>query len=86
MQPAYVTNDGGVARQWAEDGLGLVLRSEWDAAEAVAAGRLHRVLQNWAFDAAPVMLLVPTRKGRSPRMQALVDFLVPAARGDDLGA
>ncbi|MFH0129880.1 LysR family transcriptional regulator [Variovorax sp. EL159] len=75
IAPAYVTNDGGVARQWAEQGLGLVLRSEWDAADAIARGTLVRVLPDWQFDSAPVLLLVPTRKGRTARMQALVEFL-----------
>lgn len=81
IHPAFVTNDGGVARSWAEDGMGIVLRSEWDAAEAVAAGRLERVMADWAFGAAPVLVLVPTRKGRTARAQALVSFLVDAMRG-----
>lgn len=76
ISPAYVTNDGAVARQWAEQGMGLVLRSEWDAAEAVARGTLVRVLADWAFDSAPVTLLVPNRKGRTARVQAVVEFLV----------
>ena len=76
ISPAYVTNDGGVARQWAEQGLGLVLRSEWDAADAVARGTLVRVLADWQFDSAPVTLLVPSRKGRTARVQAVVEFLV----------
>ncbi|WP_295982283.1 LysR family transcriptional regulator [uncultured Variovorax sp.] len=76
ISPAYVTNDGGVARQWAEQGLGLVLRSEWDAADAIARGTLVRVLADWEFDSAPVTLLVPTRKGRTARVQAVVEFLV----------
>ncbi len=85
IQPAFITNDGSVARQWAEDGLGLVLRSQWDAAGAVAAGRLARVMDDWAFGAAPVVLLVPTRKGRSPRTQAFVQFMVEAASGARAG-
>lgn len=76
ISPAYVTNDGGVARQWAEHGMGLVLRSEWDAAEAIARGTLVRVLADWQFDSAPVTLLVPSRKGRTARVQAMVEFLV----------
>jgi len=79
VNPAFITNDGSVARQWAEDGMGLVLRSQWDAATAVAAGRLERVMADWTFGAAPVVVLVPTRKGRSPRTQAFVSFLVEAA-------
>lgn len=77
IAPAYVTNDGGaVARQWAEDGMGFVLRSEWDAAAAVAAGRLARVMADWDFGTAPVVVLVPTRKGRSARTQALLSLFV----------
>jgi DNA-binding transcriptional LysR family regulator len=79
INPAFVTNDGSVARQWAEDGLGLVLRSQWDVAEALATGRLEQVMADWEFGAAPVVVLVPTRKGRSARAQALVSFLVEAA-------
>ncbi|MFC4273802.1 LysR family transcriptional regulator [Achromobacter aloeverae] len=75
ISPAYSTNDGAVARDWAEAGLGLVLRSEWDAAEAIAQGKLVRVLPEWHFGNAHIMLLVPTRKGRSARLQALVEFL-----------
>uniref|UniRef100_UPI0039F0645C LysR family transcriptional regulator n=1 Tax=Bordetella sputigena TaxID=1416810 RepID=UPI0039F0645C len=74
ISPAYSTNDGVVARQWAEEGLGLVLRSEWDAADAVAQGRLVRVLADWQFDSAPIVLLVPTRSGRTARVQALIEF------------
>lgn len=75
IAPALTTNDGGVARHWAEQGLGLVLRSEWDAADAVARGSLVRLMPDWAFDSAPIMLLVPSRKGRSARVQALVEFM-----------
>ncbi|WP_083253964.1 LysR family transcriptional regulator [Pandoraea sp. ISTKB] len=76
--PACTTNDGSVAREWAEQGLGLVLRSEWDTREAVAAGRLVRVLADWDFESAPVTLLVPTRRGRTARLQALMAFLEDA--------
>ncbi len=73
---AFTTNDGSVARRWAEEGLGLVLRSQWDVADAVAAGKLVRLLSDWDFGSAPVIALVPTRKGRSLRIQALLSYLV----------
>ena len=38
-------------------------------------GSLVRVLKDWEFDSAPVVLLVPTRKGRTARVQALIEFL-----------
>jgi DNA-binding transcriptional LysR family regulator len=72
---AFSTNDGSVARRWAEDGLGLVLRSQWDVADAVASGKLVRLLGEWDFGSAPVIALVPSRKGRSSRVQALLNFL-----------
>lgn len=79
IHPAFISNDGSVARAWAEDGLGLVLRSQWDAETAIAAGRLQRVMADWSFGSAPVVVLVPTRKGRSARAQALVGFLLKSA-------
>jgi DNA-binding transcriptional LysR family regulator len=75
VTPAFTTNDGSVARRWAEEGLGLVLRSQWDVADAVAAGKLVRLLSEWDFGSAPVIALVPTRKGRSLRIQALLSYL-----------
>ncbi|WP_426135015.1 LysR family transcriptional regulator [Pseudomonas sp. PWP3-1b2] len=75
IEPALLSNDGSVARRWAEQGLGLVLRSQWDVSDAIANGSLVRVLAPWSFDSAPINLLVPSRKLRSPRVQALVAFL-----------
>ena len=80
VEPALLSNDGSVARRWAEQGLGLVLRSQWDVSDAVASGSLVRVLADWSFDSAPVLLLVPSRKLRSPRVQALVTFLEQALK------
>ena len=80
VEPALLSNDGSVARRWAEQGLGLVLRSQWDVSDAVASGSLVRVLADWSFDSAPIVLLVPSRKLRSPRVQALVAFLEEALK------
>ncbi|WP_426139432.1 LysR family transcriptional regulator [Pseudomonas sp. DWP3-1-2] len=80
IEPALLSNDGSVARRWAEQGLGLVLRSQWDVSDAIANGSLIRVLADWQFDSAPINLLVPSRKLRSPRVQALVAFLEDALK------
>jgi len=74
IEPALLTNDGSTARYWAERDLGIVLRSEWDVSGSIARGTLVRVLAEWEFDHAPVMLLVPTRKGRTARVDALLRF------------
>ncbi|GFM83533.1 LysR family transcriptional regulator [Pseudomonas cichorii] len=75
IEPAMLCNDGSVARRWAEQDQGLVLRSEWDVNDAIQSGALVRVLADWSFESAPILLLVPSRKHRSARMQALVGFL-----------
>lgn len=86
IEPALLTNDGSVARRWAEQGLGIVLRSQWDVADAIARGALVRLLPEWRFDSAPITLLVPARKQRSARLQALANFLDLAVKGLDAGA
>ncbi len=75
IHPLLTSNDGDVARQWCEAGLGLVLRSEWDAAPAVAAGRLVRLLPDWSFEQAAVLALVPNRNRATARVAALIRFL-----------
>lgn len=78
MAPFLTTNDGDVARQWCEQGLGLVLRSEWDAAPAVARGKLVRLLADWSFGEVPVVALTPARKGTTARVNELLRFVQSA--------
>ncbi|EJL95804.1 LysR family regulator [Pseudomonas sp. GM102] len=66
--------------------VGLVLRSQWDVTDAIAKGTLVRVMADWQFDSAPITLLVPSRKNRSSRIQALIGFLeasLMAAAGNE---
>lgn len=80
IDPALQSNDGGTARYWAEQGLGLVLRSQWDVEEAVREGRLVRVLTGWQFDAAPILILVRSTKNLPSRVRTAIDFFVEALR------
>lgn len=80
IDPALQSNDGGTARYWAEQGLGLVLRSQWDVEEAVRKGRLVRVLTGWQFDAAPILILVQSTKNLPSRVRTAFDFFVEALR------
>jgi len=75
VTPALTTNDGDVGRQWCEQGLGLLLRSEWDAAPAVACGKLVRLLADWSFGDVPAVALTPARKGATARISELLRFL-----------
>lgn len=67
------SNDGTVVRDWAMDGLGIVERSEWDAAPLIAEGKLKRLLPAWRLEPAPVMALTPTRQGLTVRQRVFLD-------------
>jgi DNA-binding transcriptional LysR family regulator len=74
--PAILSsNDGEVTRQWALRGKGFFVRSEWDVAESVAAGRLVRVLGDWTLPDADVVALAPRRAGMSARAKLFLSFL-----------
>ncbi|BFO56412.1 LysR family transcriptional regulator [Acidovorax sacchari] len=67
------SNDGTVVTQWALDGLGIVARSEWEAAPLIAEGRLVRLLPGWHLEAAPVMALTPVRNGVPARLRVFIE-------------
>ncbi len=68
------TNDGEIAVNWALDGLGIVLRAEWDVARYLRSGRLVQVLPDYATPAADVYAVYPQRHQGSARVRAFVDF------------
>jgi len=70
---ALVSNDGSVVTRWAMDSLGIILRSEWEVAPLIATGALVRLLPQWRLASAPVMALVPTRKGVSARARGFIE-------------
>jgi DNA-binding transcriptional LysR family regulator len=70
---ALSSNDGGVIGDWAMRGLGIMVRSEWDAGALIASGKLKRLLPDWRLAPAPIVALVPTRKGVPARVRLFVD-------------
>lgn len=68
------TNHGEVAVRWALDGRGIVLRSLWDVAPLLQAGRLVQVLPDYRQD-ANVWAVMPQRQTSSAKVRACVDFL-----------
>jgi DNA-binding transcriptional LysR family regulator len=74
-EAARETNDGAVARQWAVDGHGIVLKSIWDVHADLVAGRLILLMPEWRSPEAPVIALYPRTRYLPPRVRALLDFL-----------
>jgi len=68
-------NDGDVIRRWACEGRGVILRSEWDVADDVRAGRLVRLLPGWKAPDANVIALTHARAGLPQRTRHFMQFL-----------
>lgn len=75
VEPRLTSNDGAVLREWALGGLGVIVRSEWDVAEDLAAGRLVRILADHRVPAADVVALLGARHSRLARTQSFLDRL-----------
>jgi DNA-binding transcriptional LysR family regulator len=81
INPVMSSNDGAIVRNWALAGLAIVVRSEWDVAEDLRAGRLVRLLPEWSPPSADVVALLGSRHGRAARtthfLQLLQEILSP---------
>jgi DNA-binding transcriptional LysR family regulator len=75
IDPVLAANDGDVIGQWAIHGKGIIVRSEWDVAEALKAGELVQLLPEWELAPADIVALVPQRKGMSARAKAFIAFV-----------
>lgn len=75
IRPNMSSNHGEIVRDWALAGLGIIVRSEWDVAEDLAAGRLQAILPRWSPPPADVVALLHARHGRSGRTNAFLQAL-----------
>jgi len=69
------TNDGETALAWALDGRGVVLATEWNTAEHIAAGALTVLLEDWSPVPADVYVVYLRQKNLSRRIKVFVEFL-----------
>ena len=60
---------------WALSGLGIVLRSEWDVADALATGNLVHLMPDWVSPDAPVIALLGPRHQRAARTRFFLEEL-----------
>lgn len=80
IRPTLSSNDGGVIRQWGCEGQGIILRSEWDVADALAKGTLVRLLPAWKLPDADVVALTHQREGLPERTRNFMRFLQDSFR------
>ncbi|AIC87867.1 bacterial regulatory helix-turn-helix, lysR family protein [Burkholderia thailandensis USAMRU Malaysia  len=72
---AHETNDGGFTREWTIRGHGIALKSIWDVARDVRAGRLKVLLPEWRHQDAPLHAIHHSKRYMAPRVRVLLDFL-----------
>ena len=75
VRGSIASNDGEVVRDWAIAGHGLILRSWWDVADAVARGKLVTVLDGYRTPEANVYAVYPVPRNLPAKVRLLVDFL-----------
>lgn len=75
IQPILISNDGEVIRQWAVEGLGIIMRSEWDVADALAEGKLMPLLPDWRPPDANVVALTHQGAGLPERTRAFMRMM-----------
>lgn len=70
------SNDGEVVLNWALEGHGILMRSEWDLAKYLRSGRLELLLEDYALPPADIYAVYPARHNLSAKVRAFVDFLI----------
>jgi DNA-binding transcriptional LysR family regulator len=71
-------NDGECVMRWAVDGHGIAMRSMWEAAALLRAGKLELVLGDWALPVSDIYAVFPSKSHLSAKTRVVVDFLAGA--------
>ncbi|WHO40234.1 LysR family transcriptional regulator [Sphingobium sp. AP49] len=69
------TNDGELARLWALNGAGIVIKSLWDVSDDLDEGRLQPVLPAVPLPASPIVALYLPSQSESAKVRSCLDFL-----------
>lgn len=88
FSPRLCSDDMTTLKQAAANGLGIVSLPAYACRDEVSDGSLVRVLPEWVAGKAQLSLVMPSRRGQSPSVRALVDFLsdnLNARIGDSRG-
>ncbi|MEL7076038.1 MAG: LysR substrate-binding domain-containing protein [Cyanobacteria bacterium J06643_13] len=74
---ANTINDGEAMRKMLEQGMGIGMKSVWNASESLKSGLLVEVLPEFPLvTEASIWLLYPSRRIVAPRVRVMIDFLI----------
>ena len=68
------SNQSDIVREWALDGHGIIMASEWDVADSIESGALVRILPDHSRP-ADVWAVSTARSSASAKVRVAVDFL-----------
>ncbi len=72
---ALISNDGEAVHDWALQDMGVALKSIWDVGADIDAGRLRRLLPDYAVPAAPLHAVYPHGRHLAPRVRVFIDYM-----------
>ncbi|WP_409526322.1 LysR family transcriptional regulator [Nitrincola sp. MINF-07-Sa-05] len=76
INPCLSCNEGRVVKDWAEAGLGIIMRSEWDVTPELRSGSLVRLLPDYKLPSADIVALVSSSEAeRSARVSGFIEIL-----------
>jgi LysR family transcriptional regulator, transcriptional activator for dmlA len=70
----YTTNSGNIALDWALQGKGVLLRSQWHVQPYLASEQLVQLLPEW-YQPADIWAVFTQRPSNSAKLNLLVNFL-----------
>ena len=76
VKPRLSSNSGEVLRDWALEGRGIMIRSEWAIAEDLSKGRLKPVLEDYPLPNADIVYLVDKSSSRNGRTRLFIGHLI----------
>lgn len=76
INPILACNEGRVVKDWAESGLGIIMRSEWDIQPQLESGKLIRLLGNHSLPKADIVALLGSPENeRVARISGFITLL-----------
>lgn len=74
---SFVVNDGEAMRKMIEYGMGIGIKSVWNASASLKSGLLVEVLPEFPLVTdASIWILYPSRRIIAPKVRAMIDFLL----------
>jgi LysR family transcriptional regulator, transcriptional activator for dmlA len=69
------SNDGNTVLNWALDGRGIVVRSQWEIGDYLKSGKLVPLLADWALPNADIYAVYLERHRLSAKLRTFIEFV-----------